>query len=234
MDNEYLQEKKAKRRKILGYIFLTWFICSFIGFFILENGYYLVMNFGQYFLVFGLIVLFNSKRFEKFISLSLILVGLGCIVIPYCMLHPELIPTNVNWEHVIVLFSISGLIIASIAAIFIPLFKRKHKKEVCTYEVNATIVDYDTKITDEGNTLYAPIYGYWYNGRDWRVCNNCYSDVDVPEKGKTYTIKINPDNPVEYFNEKSRSYLIVVFVGVFVLIFMLLVLYIFLSPGLAE
>ena len=65
MDNEYLQEKKAKRRKILGYIFLTWFICSFIGFFILENGYYLVMNFGQYFLVFGLIVFFNRKILVK-------------------------------------------------------------------------------------------------------------------------------------------------------------------------
>ena len=128
---------------------------------------------------------------------------------------------------------LSGFILAGLAAIFIPLFKRKYQKEVCTYEVNATIVDYDTKISDEGNTLYAPIYGFWYNGKDWRVCNNFYSNVGVPERGKTYTIKINPDNPEEFFNEKSRGYLIGVFVGVLVLIFILSVLYLFLSQGLA-
>lgn len=233
MDNEYLQEKKNKRKKIFGYIFLIWFICSFIGFFILENAYYLVMNFGQYFLVFGLIAFFNTKRFEKFISLPFILVGLCCVVIPYCMLHPELIPTDVNWETVIVLLMLSGFILAGLAAIFIPLFKRKYQKEVCTYEVQATIVDYDTTISDNGNTLYAPIYGFWYNGKDWRVCNNFYSNVGVPERGKTYTIKINPDNPEEFFNEKSRGYLIGVFVGVLVLIFILSVLYLFLSQGLA-
>lgn len=234
MDNEYLQEKKAKRGKIFGYIFLIWFICSFIGFFILENVYYMVMNFGQYFLVFGLIAFFNTKRFEKFISLPFILVGLCCVVIPYCMLHPELIPTDVNWETVIVLLMLSGFILAGLAAIFIPLFKRKYQKEVCTYEVQATIVDYDTTISDNGNTLYAPIYGFWYNGKDWRVCNNFYSNVGVPERGKIYTIKINPDNPEEFFNEKSRGYLIGVFVGVLVLIFILSVLYLFLSQGLAE
>ena len=233
MDNEYLQEKKNKRNKIFGYIFLIWFICSFIGFFILENGYYLVMNFGQYFLVFGLIAFFNSKRFEKFISLPFILAGLCCLVIPYCMLHPELIPTDVNWETVIVLLVLSGFILACLAAIFIPIFKRRYHEQVCTYEVQATIVDYDTTRSDKGNTLYAPIYGFWYNGKDWRVCNNFYSNVGVPERGKTYTIKINPDNPEGFFNEKSRGYLIGVFVGVLVLIFILSVLYLFLSQGLA-
>ena len=65
------------------------------------------------------------------------------------------------------------------------------------------------------------------------MCNNFYSNVGVPERGKTYTIKINPDNPEEFFNEKSRGYLIGVFVGVLVLIFILSVLYLFLSQGLA-
>ena len=233
MDNEYLQEKKAKREKIFGYIFLIWFICSFIGFFILENAYYMVMNFGQYFVVFGLMVIFKAKKYEKLIAIPLALIGLSCIIIPCFMMHPELIPTDVNWETVIVLLMLGGFILAGLAAIFIPLFKRKYQKEVCTYEVQATIVDYDTTISDNGNTLYAPIYGFWYNGKDWRVCNNFYSNVGVPERGKTYTIKINPDNPEEFFNEKSRGYLIGVFVGVLVLIFILSVLYLFLSQGLA-
>ena len=38
MDNEYLQEQKKKREKLFGYIFLAWFICSFIGFDVLKKG----------------------------------------------------------------------------------------------------------------------------------------------------------------------------------------------------
>lgn len=232
MDNEYLQEQKKKREKLFGYIFLAWFICSFIGFFIIDDDNYMIMNLGQYFLVFGLMVIFKAKKYEKLIAVPLAMIGLSCIIIPYFMMHPELVPSGVDLDDVIVLLILCGFLITGLCAAAVPILKRKHLKEICTYEVQATVIDYAVSTSRKGTTIYAPIYGFWFNGKDWRVCSNTYSNIGIPERGKTYTLKINPENPAEFFNEKNRAYLIEVFVGILVFIFISSIMYLLLTKGL--
>ena len=153
MDNEYLQEQKKKREKLFGYIFLAWFICSFIGFFIIDDDNYMIMNLGQYFLVFGLMVIFKAKKYEKLIAIPLALIGLSCIIIPYFMMHPELVPSGVDLDDVIVLLILCGFLITGLCAAAVPILKRKHLKEICTDEVQATVVDYAVSTSRKGNTL---------------------------------------------------------------------------------
>lgn len=233
MDNEYLQEKKKKREKLFGYIFLAWFIISFVGFFIIENEDYMTMNFGQYFLVFGLMVIFKAKKYEKLTALPLALIGLSCIVIPYFNIHPELVPADVDLDTILVLLILCGFLAAGLSAVVVPISKRKHQKEVCTCEVQATIVDCAISTSKKGSTVYAPIYGFWFNGKDWKVRSNSYGNIAVPEIGKTCTLKINPENPEEIFYEKSYEYLIGVYVGILVIVFVSSIMYLLLTKGLA-
>lgn len=232
MDNEYLEEKKRKRSKFLGILFIIWFVASIVGLLIFQGTLYCVMIFGQYFLVFGLIPLFAAEKLEKMISIPFLLVGICCIVIPYLIMNPHLIPKEVDWDKVIIILILCGFILAGLFTIIFTLGKRNHLKKVCTDEVNATVVGYDTTRSDNGNTLYSPVYGFWYNGKDWNVHNNSYSNVGVPEIGQAYVLKVNPENPEEFYNEKSYGYLIGVFVGGLVVALIIPILYIVLHNGL--
>ena len=148
------------------------------------------------------------------------------------MMHPELVPSGVDLDDVIVLLILCGFLATGLCAAAVPILKRKHLKEICTYEVQATVIDYAVSTTRKGTTVYAPIYAFWFNGKDWKVCNNTYSNIGIPERGKTYTLKINPENPAEFFNEKNRAYLIEVFVGILVFIFVSAIMYLLLTKGL--
>lgn len=217
MENEYLEEKKEKKGKLFGYIFIFWFICSFVAFFLIEDPYYIVMNFGQYFLVFGSVVFFSQEnKKDALITIPFMIIGLCCIVIPFLMLHPELLSISLDWNTVIAVLMLLAFLIAGLCTSIIPVIKRKHLEKVCTYEVDATIIGYNTTTSDKGNTLYAPIYSFWYNGQTREIATDFYTNMGVKEPGTKVTLKINPEKPEEFFNEKSKGYLIAVFVGIFI------------------
>ena len=89
--NEQTQNKISLKDKIIGTIFLIWFIASLAGMMLVGNAYYMLMIFGQYFLVFGLIALFN----KALIGWLFFFVGLIIILIPLSILHPNLIPITI-------------------------------------------------------------------------------------------------------------------------------------------
>ena len=86
------KKKKEKRGSFFGTLFLIWFLASLIlmTYFSKKNTYYLIMVFGQYFLVFGIMAFKACKGTEKLIALLVIAMGLGAIIIPYIQMHPEL------------------------------------------------------------------------------------------------------------------------------------------------
>ena len=143
------------------------------------------------------------------------------------MMNPELLSKEVDWDYIIAILMLLAFLIAGLCTAIIPIIKRKHLKNVCTYEVEATITGYDTTRSDKGNTLYALIYSFWYNGQTREIVSNVYTNVGLKKVGEKVTFKINPDNFCEYFNEKSKGYLIVVGVGVLVICFILpLIIYV--------
>ena len=64
-----------------------------------------------------------------------------------------------------------------------------------------------------------------------KIVSNVYTNVGLKKVGEKVTFKINPDNFCEYFNEKSKGYLIVVGVGVLVICFILPLLIYVLKNG---
>lgn len=204
--------KKDLKSNLIGTIFLIWFIGSIISMLYLSkiNEYYTIMIFGQYFLVFGLIPLKAAIGKEKLISIPFILVGLCCIVIPYLMMNPDLLSVNLNWNNIIPLLLILVFVIAGIAMIFIPVIFNNKLKKICTITVNAKIVDYKCTYSDNRKKLYCPIYEFEFNGKKYEVSNNKYSNFDNKPIETIINLKINPDNPNEFIDNRNFDSLIII------------------------
>lgn len=211
--NEYLEEKKNKRENVFSIIFVIYFIASIIAMFICGEKY-MLMIFGQLFFVFGILALFlGNGKGSKFMGIPFILVGFCCVVIPYCMAHPEIVPFDVRWDYLIVFLVLLAFVIAGLCMIFIPIFRRRYLNSVCNYEVKATIIRHDV-CYNKGSKLYCPVYGFWYNGKDWEVSNHMYTNVGVDEDGKTMMLMINPDNPEEFLNVNTKVSLLLMVLGI--------------------
>ena len=126
--------------KIFGIVFIIWFIGSIVAMIVLSNmgkAEYTVMLFGQYFLVFGIIAFFGKSvdgSNPKPIGLIFASIGLACIIIPYLVAHPELLPAMINWESVIIL---SVLLIFMLVGVGLCLLLVKQREKVITILVFA-------------------------------------------------------------------------------------------------
>ena len=128
-DNKAKEEQLKKERKknlLVGSIFITWFMISLSIFSIaadLQNAYLVVMNFGQYMLIFGGLA-YNSSK-EKIVLIAPI-VGLGCIVIPLLMMIG---PKKINWDVTIPAIALLGFIIAGLIILLPPIINRIKRKK---------------------------------------------------------------------------------------------------------
>ena len=206
-NNKIVPEKPFE--KILGKLFLVWFIGSIIALVVFAeiNPIYSIMVFGQYFLVFGIIALKNDK--DGIIGVSFTTVGLACIVIPFLIMHPNLLSFEINWDYIIPVLGVLVFVIAGLAMIIIPILKRKKLEKVCTVSVTAKIVE-NLMTIDEGNKLYCPVYEFEFNGKKYNVTNNCYTNVGVSPVGTLIDMKINPNDPNEFLNKEPSSIILLI------------------------
>ncbi len=94
------------------------------------------------------------------------------------------------------------------ALIFIGSFEFNERRN-CTYETEATIVDYFTAERHKNNRInyqYYPVYSYGYGENEYRA----QGPQSLPEKkyeiGERTTVFVNPDNS-EVFFDKNYSLL---------------------------
>ena len=222
-----MEKKNSIFSKIIGFIFIIWFVGSIISLFIFQK--YAVMIFGQYFFVFGLIPLFQAEKFEKLISIPFLLIGLGCIIIPFLMMHPEILNAEINWDYIIVLCLLSCFIIAGLCMIIIPIIRHKRLKEKCSITVSATITDYLTNYDSEHGTIYCPVYEFEFNKKKYQVNNNMYSNFNLQPKGTVIDLKINPDNPEEFLDNESVSTLAIILGIIFLIVTIPITIYVIIS-----
>ena len=97
---------------------------------------------------------------------------------------------------------------------------RKRKKEKCTYAVQAQCIDLRK---DPEESLYSPVYKYYYNGREYIYESRTSSNAKPPELNGYREIKINPENPDEVW---MTNYSIVFsFVGIMLMVISSYILY---------
>ncbi len=128
----------SKKDKIIGKIFLIWFILSVLSFIItgkLEMNHLCVFIFGQYFLVFSCIALFHSKEMpliEKIIIFISYIAGLGCIIGSIISKNYErlkIITSDFSYKyHIYFIITIIVLILSFIFLLLHCITKKKNNK----------------------------------------------------------------------------------------------------------
>lgn len=207
------KQKNTLFSKIMPIIFLVWFIASLVLLVILSqiNSHYMIMIFGQYFLVFG-IIFANAQRKDRDKSLVpylFMLIGISCIIIPLLMMYPNLLTIEINWERTIPILVMLLFIIVSLAMIISPIIKTKRLKKVCTLRVCATVIKHKTEYSDRGRKLFAPVYEFEFNGKKYEVCKEQYTNINVIPKGTIVELLINPLDPEEFLDDSNFSFYVI-------------------------
>ncbi len=75
-------------------------------------------------------------------------------------------------------------------------------KERCNYQVDATVVGFDRSDSSDSSAT-TPLFEYVYNGETYKSKTGTYSSSfkDKFRTGQTYTIFIDPNDPIEIYSE---------------------------------
>ena len=201
-----------KSSKILSSIFVGWFFISILAiiFFSNINTYYTIMIFGQVFFIMGIAatisVIKDSKEkgffdIKKSFVLIFVIIGLGCIVIPYLILNEK--KFNLNIEKLLPMIFLSIFFIAGSYLLICYLYNRKKLSSDELIKVSSKVIQLSESYSDDTVT-YAPVLEYNFNGKIYTHDSDVYSNIGVPNVGDIIEIKVNPQNPEEiYYKQKS-------------------------------
>lgn len=89
-------------------------------------------------------------------------------------------------------------------SILVGLLVRNRKYAKCTQPVSAKCVQIKNDIDEVGASC--PVYQIYFNGTYWKVCNDEYIRMFVPQIGKTYEVYINPQRPEEFYEVRQKKW----------------------------
>ncbi len=212
-----------KTKMILRIVFIIWFVGSlFLTFYLMNiHPYFMIIGFGQYFLGFGIIILYN----KHLTGLIPCILGLAMMVIPILTIIPQL---NVNWDKVLPAIMIGVFLLIGIVLMVVPTIINKMKRNRNSVKVMAKVIDI---IEDqfEGKVLYSPVYEYDFNSHTYRIDGNEYFKSNIPKINEIVELSINPNNPEERYDEYSEKFTrnALLFVGASFVVVGLFIIYIF-------
>lgn len=118
--------------------------------------------------------------------------------------------TNRNTGPIGSLFGSIIMVILGIVFIFVSSFMAKQNaslKERCTAQVQATVTGFDRSESSEksssSSSAVTPVFEYDYNGQTYSSKAGTYSSSfkDTFNIGSSYTIYVDPDDPMELYSE---------------------------------
>lgn len=207
---EYLQNKADNFNpnkvttgdKASGTLLMVWFIVSIISliyFSRTERIAEMVLVFVHYFLVFGLLSFFASKKIHNIDWLFVV----GLCFCAFLWLEPGGIKINMNSN--MIMFAGMGFIffIVGLNMLYIAISKIVKKKKYMF--VNAIVCDY--RKGRKGTK--ACVYEYEIDGKKYKVRDEVASNVGVPQIGTIKQIQVNPENHEEILTNASISFMFV-------------------------
>lgn len=198
-------------KKNYGYLFLVWFIVSFIAMIIIfsitsNTTEWILIFIGQYFFVFSLIAMSTNKDYRKLSLFYMFpIVGIFCLISGiYMIIEKEYSTFTIDdlcKYALLFIFLLIGIFLIK-DSLDLKSFKKK-----CTYKINAicvsTNVDYLHK--NKGERTMRPIYNFWFNDKEYKVSTNIINKNSSFVIGKSYEIFINPNNPNEFFDSNMAA-----------------------------
>lgn len=222
-----MNSMKKKLEAIFGIIFLMWFFASM--FLMLYYGkmhetYKVLLLFGQYFLIFGICIMFAKDWHGSIFSI----VGLAIIIISFLVYHPNIV--KFDWKVVLIMAIIIGLILIGLFMVFFTIIKLLKKRKRCSSKVEAKIIKVNKSYSD-GVRVFAPVYHYYINDSLITHESNNYTNYKVPKVGDTIKLYVNPDNPHEIDTRIMLFNIITVLIGIVLVYFGIKLLLLYLTQS---
>lgn len=201
-------KKHSPVKIIISVIFILWFVTS-LGLFIFlaktgRTGL-VPAAIGQYFLVFGLIIVIGGIKNKQFQPITVIFPIAGAICIAATLI------TYFGSENVIAFFEanlpyflLGTLLIVGIIVVVFAFNMYFGKRKKCTLPINARCVQIKTT-HDNRHTHICPVYEIYHDGKVLKICNNVYSNNFNVKVGDEKEIMINPDKPTEYYEAEESG-----------------------------
>ena len=218
------EEKKYKFSVFVEKLALVWFVLVVL-FFIFKPKIvdFFVTILGQFFSLMGLVLFTQSEGKERKIAIPFFIFGVLGIVVPLLYVHPEFLEQLINmktdvYSLVCFLFIILGLILIIVSKICKRDIKRKYSAVV-----TATICEYLHE-KDEDLDVYCPVYCFEYKDKIYKINDAFYSNFTLDAVGSKIELRINPDNPKEFYDNRTITYDLFAFIGKIILIIGILLL----------
>lgn len=201
---EKTKEKFWLHDTIISWACIIWAVAS-VGLMIYFSGLnrvtFTLMTFGQLFVIFGIIAICR----KQVTGLVLTVTGIGCIIIPAINEWGYLFNINSGSDSFIPIILSTAVTVIGLAMLIVPEVLEDIARRRCRKIVQAEIVDFETTSLNDGTTAYAPVYGYSFNGKEYKKCTNKYKRNKKEEIGNHLEIKINEKKPEEVYIETSKA-----------------------------
>lgn len=216
---KYLNDKnslengvKHKEKKIAyGWLFVVWFICSFVALFMLsgtEREIESTLIFGHYFLVFCLMFILSSRGVKNLSWLFILAIAFIVLLVFY----PGGINIDINPDNFSII--VMGFIFAGVGvfAFFLITGQLGDKPE---YQDVQGIVSGYIKGRKGAVTC---IYEYEYNGIKYNNRDNYSTNIIVPKLGTIVHLRVNPNDPNIFVAKKEKTFQTYLFPAIFILL----------------
>ena len=199
-----------------GWLVLLWFACSFGAIFYLsglERTIELMLVFGHYFLVFGIMAFLSSKNVE---NMNLLFV-LGIVFLFFVLFLPGQIQINIDPDRF--MFLILGLIFFVTGLVFLSKVIKSKILKGKFVKIDAYVSDYICS-----DDMKACVFEYEYEGKKYIKNDNIFTSGPLPAIGSIKSIRINPNNPDEIYATDMSWFFIIMAIpftlmgGLFVLV----------------
>ena len=212
---------------LLSFAFIIWFFGSIAGMIYFskqDQAPLTVVLFGQFFLVFGIIIIAGGIKNHSFQPITVIFPAIGILAIAGGLIYYIGRRGVIAYvEKILPDFAISVFFIIGAGVVVGTYLNSQKKRDACTYVITGTCVNIKSQV-DDGTLLECPVYEIYFRGETVELCNETYSNMNKVALGETRELHVNPDNPKEFYEEKmdnTNAIFLYVFGGMFMAVSLL-------------
>lgn len=208
---EKTKEKFVFHDTVISWACIIWAIASICLMFYFSGANqvtFAIMTFGQLFLIMGIISICRKQATGMVFTIT----GLGCIIIPAINEWGYLFNENISTTSIFPIMLSTAITILGLAMMFGPGILENIAERRCKLTVKAELYDFKTTKLNDGQTAYAPVYKYEYNGKEYEKCMDKYKRNQTEVVGSKIDIKINENNPEDVYIEASKASKMIIYI----------------------
>lgn len=213
----------AIRRVLIG-LFLVWLAGTICLLIVLQDkpsfDGWMIVIFGQYFLVGGITGLISDRRRNPTNRRSQMLPTLVCTLLGSGMIAGGLVVQFGNTEAKALLPAVVMCLMLLMAPVIgIGLLWNYYRKHIvfrrkCSHQLKAECAYLIFRLSKSNRRstnrkVYNPVYRYIYQGKTYMSSSGTYSDLRVPRQHDECMIWIDPENPERIYDDRGRGIMLV-------------------------